>query len=50
MLNLHHILPVVLLPTGLTLLLVVLGLLLGLQALCWAGLGVLWLARHCPGR
>jgi len=40
----HNILPVVLLPTGMTLLLVLLGLLLRTKALCWAGLVVLWLA------
>ena len=44
MLYLHHILPIVLLPTGMTLLLVLLGLLPRTKVLCWAGLGVLWLA------
>jgi len=44
MLSLHNILPVLLLPTGMTLLLVLLGLLLRTKVLCWAGLVVLWLA------
>ncbi len=44
MLYLHTILPVLLLPTGMTFLLVLLGLVLRTKALCWAGLGVLWLA------
>jgi len=44
MLSLHNILPVLLLPTGLTFLVVVLGLLLRTKALCWVGLVVLWLA------
>ena len=50
MLYLHRILPVLLLPTGITLLLVSLGLLLRKKVLCWAGLGVLWLAStHLVG-
>jgi uncharacterized SAM-binding protein YcdF (DUF218 family) len=44
MLYLHKILPVFLLPTGMTLLVVSLGLLLRKKVLCWAGLVVLWLA------
>jgi len=43
-LYLHTILPIWLLPTSMTLLLVLLGLLLRKKALCWAGLVVLWLA------
>jgi len=41
---LHKILPIFLLPTGITLLLVVAGLVLRRRALCWMGIGVLWLA------
>ena len=43
-LSLHTILPVVLLPTGMTLLLVLLGLLRRTKARGWAGLVVRWLA------
>jgi len=41
---LHKILPLFLLPTGLALVLVVTGLVLRRRALCWMGIGVLWLA------
>lgn len=41
---LHKILPVFLLPLGITLLLVLAGLLLGRRALIWVGLAVLWLS------
>jgi uncharacterized SAM-binding protein YcdF (DUF218 family) len=41
---LHKILPIFLLPTGITLILVAAGLLLRWRVLCWTGLAVLWLA------
>jgi uncharacterized SAM-binding protein YcdF (DUF218 family) len=41
---LNKILPVFLLPTGITLLLVVAGLILRRRSLCWIGIAVLWLA------
>jgi len=41
---LHKILPIFLLPTGITLLLVAAGLVFRRSALCWTGLFVLWLA------
>ena len=44
MIYLHKILPIFLLPTGITLLLVVAGLVFRRRALCWAGIAVLWLA------
>ncbi len=44
MIYLHKILPVFLLPTGVSILLVVAGLLLRRRALCWIGVAVLWLA------
>ena len=44
MIYLHKILPIFLLPTGITLMLVVAGLLLRRAALCWTGIAVLWLA------
>jgi uncharacterized SAM-binding protein YcdF (DUF218 family) len=44
MIYLHKILPVFLLPTGITLLLVITGLVLRKRALCWIGIAVLWLA------
>jgi uncharacterized SAM-binding protein YcdF (DUF218 family) len=44
MIYLHKILPFFLLPTGVTLLLVVAGLLLRRRGLCWAGIAVLWLS------
>jgi uncharacterized SAM-binding protein YcdF (DUF218 family) len=40
----HKILPVLLLPTGITLMLVVAGLALRRRALCWIGIAVLWVA------
>lgn len=43
MLSLHKLLPVFLLPTGLTILLVALGLLLRRPKLAWLGVAVLWL-------
>ena len=43
MIYFHKILPLFLLPTGLTLVLVVAGLVLRRRALCWIGIGVLWL-------
>ena len=44
MIYLHKILPIFLLPIGITLLLVVAGLVLRRAALCWTGIVVLWLA------
>jgi len=44
MIYLHKILPIFFLPTGITLLLLMAGLLLRRRALCWAGIAVLWLA------
>ncbi len=44
MIYLHKILPVLLLPTGLSLMLVVAGLWSRRRALCWAGVGVLWIS------
>ena len=44
MIYLHKILPIFLLPTGVTILLVVAGLVLRRAALCWTGIAVLWLA------
>lgn len=44
MIYFHKILPIFLLPTGITLILVVAGLLLRRAALCWIGIAVLWLA------
>lgn len=44
MIYLHKILPIFLLPTGITLMLVVAGLVLRRSALCWTGIAVLWLA------
>ena len=44
MIYLHKILPVAVLPIGLTVLLVVTGLLLRKRALCWIGIGVLWVS------
>jgi hypothetical protein len=41
---LHKILPLFLLPTGITLLLVAAGLVFRRRALCWTGLVVLWLS------
>lgn len=43
MIYLHKILPVFVMPTGLTLLLVLAGLLLRRKALIWVGLAILWL-------
>ena len=43
MLYLHKILPVFLLPVGMTLLLVLAGLWLRRRALIWTGVAVLWL-------
>lgn len=44
MIYLHKILPVFVLPTGITLILIVAGLVLRRRGLCWAGIAVLWLA------
>ena len=44
MIYLPKILPLFLLPTGITLLLVVAGLILRRRSLCWTGIAVLWLA------
>ena len=44
MIYLHKILPLFLLPTGITLLLVAAGLVFRRRTLCWIGIGVLWLA------
>lgn len=44
MIYLHKILPSLILPTFVTLLLVVLGLLLRRRFLCWVGIAILWLA------
>ena len=41
---LHKILPVLLLPVGLTLMLLLAGLLLRRRALVWLGLAVFWLS------
>ena len=43
MIYLHHILPVFVLPVGITLLLILLGLRLRRRALIWSGVAVLWL-------
>jgi uncharacterized SAM-binding protein YcdF (DUF218 family) len=43
MIYLHKILPMFFLPTGITLLLLMAGVLLRRRALCWAGIVVLWL-------
>ncbi len=40
----HTILPMFVMPTGITILLVVIGLVLRRRALCWMGIIVLWLA------
>ena len=44
MIYLSKILPLFLLPTGITLLLVMAGLVLRRRALCWIGIAVLWIA------
>ena len=44
MIYLSKILPVFLLPTGITLILVMAGLVLRRSALCWIGIAVLWVA------
>ncbi|MGQ3684434.1 MAG: YdcF family protein [Candidatus Loosdrechtia sp.] len=44
MIYLHKIIPVFLLPVGLTVLLVLTGLMLRRRVLCWIGLAVLWLS------
>jgi uncharacterized SAM-binding protein YcdF (DUF218 family) len=44
MMYLHTILPIFVLPTAITLLLVVIGLVLRRRVLCWMGVVVLWLA------
>ena len=44
MIYLNKILPVFVLPTGITLILLVVGLALRKKALCWAGVVVLWVA------
>lgn len=44
MVYLHKILPLFFLPTGITLVLVLGGLAIRRQALCWAGIGLLWIA------
>jgi len=44
MIYFHKVLPLFLLPTGITLLLVVAGLVLQRRMLCWIGIAVLWLA------
>ena len=44
MIYLHKILPLLFLPTGITLLLVVAGLAFRRRALCWVGIALLWIA------
>ena len=44
MMYLRTILPMFVMPTGITILLVVIGLALRRRALCWMGIAVLWLA------
>src|SRR5436190_13016933 len=44
MIYVHKILPLFLLPTGITLLLLVAGLVFRRRWLCWIGVAVLWLA------
>ena len=44
MMYLRAILPMFVMPTGITILLVVIGLVLRRRALCWMGIAVLWLA------
>lgn len=44
MMYLHTILPMFVLPTGIAILLAVMGLVLRRRALCWMGIVVLWLA------